>query len=100
MVRSLTVYKTMNPVQIKKRQDFDETLREALGDPLTEDDLASDPDYKTPELESYDDAEDGKTPLDQDIDRVDADTHDQYVRDQVELLLGDKMQTRKVVGLE
>ena len=99
-VRSLTADDTMNSVQTKKLQDFDETLREALVEPLTEEDLASDPDYKTPDLESYDDADDGKMPLDQDIDRVDADTHDQYVGDQVELPIGDKMQTGKVMGLK
>ena len=60
--------------------------------------MASDPDYETLELESYDDADNGKTPLAQDIDRVDTDTHDQYVGDQVELPIGDKMPTGKVVG--
>ena len=88
MVQSLTSDETMNPVQIKKHQDSDETLREALGEPLTEEDLAIDLDYKTPELESYYDADNGKTPLAQYIDRVDADTHGQYVGAQVELPIG------------
>ena len=69
-----------------------------LGKLLTEKDLAIDPDYKTPELEPYDDADDGKTPIVPDIDRVDAYTHDQYVGAQVEIPIGDKMQTGRVVG--
>ena len=59
--------------------------------------MASDPYYETPDLESYNDADDGKTPLVQDIDRADADTHNQYVGFQVELPIGYKIQTGKVV---
>ena len=93
----MTSKETMDPVQIKRRQAFDEALKEALGKPLTEEDLASDPYYETPDLESYNDADDGKTPLVQDIDRADADTHNQYVGFQVELPIGYKIQTGKVV---
>ena len=97
-VRSLTTDKIMDLVQANKRQDFDKALKDALGEPLTEEDLAGDPDYETPEMEPYDDADDGKTPLVQDINKVDADTCDQYVEAQVELSDGDKIQTGKVVG--
>ena len=97
-VRPLTSNEIIDPVQAKKRQDFDKALKETLGEPLTEEDLAGDPDYETPEMEPYNDAYDGKTPLVQDIYKADADTCDQYVGAQVELPNGDKMHTGKVVG--
>ena len=47
-VRLLTRDEIMDLVQAKKCQDFDESLNEALVEPLTEEDLAGDPDYETP----------------------------------------------------
>jgi hypothetical protein len=69
-----------------------------IADPLTEADLSSDPDYETPELDSYEDGTDGKVPFVPDIDCADADTYDQYVGAYVELPTGDKMQTGKVIS--
>ena len=97
-VRSLTPDEIADPIRIKERDEFDEALKSALGEPLTEEDLAGDPDYETPELEPYDDKDDRKTPLVQDIDKADADTHDKYVGAQVKLPNGDKVQTGKVIG--
>jgi hypothetical protein len=97
-VRLLTPDKMGNPVRVKEREEFTETLNAALGEPLTEADLSSDPDYGTPELDSYKDETDGKVPFVPDIDGADADTYDQYVGAYVELPTGDKMQSGKVVS--
>jgi hypothetical protein len=97
-VRSLTPDEMADPVRAKEREEFCETLNAALGEPLTEDDLSSDPDYETPELDSYEDETNGKVPFVPDIDGADADTYDQYVGAYVELPTGDKMQTRKVIS--
>jgi len=85
-------------VRVKEREEFTETLNAALGEPLTEADLSSDPDYETPELNSYKDGTDGKVPFVPDIDGADADMYDQYVGAYVELPTGDKMQTGKVIS--
>ena len=75
-VRSLTPDETADLIRIKERNEFDDAVKVAFGEPLTEEDLAGDPDYKTPELEPYYDQTDEKTPLVPDIDQADADTHD------------------------
>jgi len=85
-------------VRVKEPEEFSETLNAALGEPLTEADLSSDPDYETPELDPYEDGTDGKVPFVPDIDGADADTYDQYVGAYVELPTGDKMQTGKVIS--
>ena len=43
-----------DPVRINECQEFDAAIAAALGEPLTEEDLAGDPDYETPEPEPYD----------------------------------------------
>jgi len=96
-VRSLTPDEIADPVRVKEREEFTETLNAALGK-HTEADLSSDPDYETPELDSVEDRTDGKVPFVPNIDGADADTYDQYVGAYVELPTGDKMQTGKVIS--
>jgi hypothetical protein len=99
-VRSLTPDEIADPVRVKEREEFTETLNAALGKPLTQADLSSDPDYETLELDSYEDGTDGKVPFVPDIDGADADTYAQYVGAYVELPTGDKMLTGSFLGSE
>ena len=52
-VQPLMPDKMADPVRISERQEFDVAVSAALGEPLTEEDLAGDPDYETPEPEPY-----------------------------------------------
>jgi len=97
-VRSLTPDEIADPVRVKERDEFTETLNAALGEPLTEADLSSNLDYETPELDLYEDGTDGKVPFVPNIDGADTDTYDQYVWAYVELPTGDKMQTGRVIS--
>ena len=57
-------------------------------------DLNNDPklaDIETPSFEPYDDDQEGMQMYVPDIDDADPDTHDWYVRVEVELLIGDKV---------
>jgi hypothetical protein len=78
-VRSLTPDEMAGPVRVKEREEFTETLNAVLGEALTEADLSCDPDYETPELDSYEDESNGKVPFVPDIDSADANTYDQFV---------------------
>ena len=53
MVRPLTPYEMADPVRISERQEFYVAVAAALGEPLTEEDLAGEPGYDTPEPEPY-----------------------------------------------
>ena len=52
-VQPLTPDEMADRLRISERQEFDVTVAVALGEPLTEEDLAGDPDYKTPYPEPY-----------------------------------------------
>jgi len=82
-VRSLTPDKMSDPVRVKEHEEFTEVLNAALGKPLTDAHLSSDPDYETPELDSYEDETDGKVPLVpdmvSDINSANANIYNQYV---------------------
>ena len=52
-VQPLTPDEMADLVRINERQEFDAAIAAALGKPLTEEDLAGDPDYETPEPELY-----------------------------------------------
>jgi len=85
-VRLLTPDNIADPVRVKEREEFTKRLNAALGEPLMEADLSSDPGYETPELDLYEGETDGKVLFVPDIEGADANTtYDQYVGAYVEL---------------
>lgn len=65
-----------------------------LRDPMKYEDLKNDPelaDIETPLYEPYTDDQEGAHMFVPDIDNADPDTHDCYVRAEIELLIGDQI---------
>lgn len=96
-VRPLTPDEMDSPEEKRERDEFDASVRKALGGSLTWDDLKDDPDYETPILDPYEDDEQEKHQV-PDIDDADVDTYDQYVNAEVKLPKGDRELTGKVIG--
>ena len=73
-------------------QEYDQKIQQLLGDSMLYKDLKNDPelaDIETPSFEPYDDDQEGTRTYVPNIDDTDPDTHDHYVRAEVELLIGD-----------
>jgi hypothetical protein len=102
-VRSLTVYETQSPTELKEHQELDTAIEEKFGHAMNKNDFQDDPDYAdfaTPTFDCYEDDEvpPSKMP---DIDDInmehDVDTYDQYVGARVRVPIGHEIRSGKVI---
>jgi hypothetical protein len=102
-VRGLTLDEMQSPDEQKWRQEYDEAIKVKLGKDMQDHGFKLNPDFAyfvTPTHDCYEDKKEPafEMPEIDDLDEHDVGTYDQYVDANVQLSIGDKVQTGNITG--